>query len=251
MMKHLAVLSFSALLLGGGVSVAQDLGYAPPAETAVTPPSEAWGTASLTVFIEGSMNFVGRNSTATYSTAGGVDRFLTAAGSALQATPRVPNGSQVERIEIRACDTSATEGVQFVFAQCPTAGAPCTLVAQVGTGTAATPGCADFSIDVTPPLVVNNQTTPLLMSITPGTSIAASFSAAKLYYRLRVSPAPATATFPVDVPTSHPFFRFVEALAASGLTGGCGTGSFCPDDPVTRGQMAVFLASALGLHFPN
>ena len=72
-----------------------------------------------------------------------------------------------------------------------------------------------------------------------------------MYYRLQVSPAPATATFPNDVPTSHPQFRFVEALAASGLTSGCGAGSFCPDSPLTRGQMSVFLAVALGLHFPN
>jgi hypothetical protein len=73
----------------------------------------------------------------------------------------------------------------------------------------------------------------------------------EISYHLQVSPAPATATFPNDVPTTHPFFRFVEAMAASGLTGGCGAGSFCPDTPVTRGQLAVFLATALGLHFPN
>jgi len=42
-----------------------------------------------------------------------------------------------------------------------------------------------------------------------------------------------------------------NAMAASGLTGGCATGSFRPDQPVTRGQLSVFLASALGLHFPN
>ena len=73
----------------------------------------------------------------------------------------------------------------------------------------------------------------------------------EISYRLQVSPAPATATFPNDVPTTHPFFRFVEAMAASGLTGGCAAGSFCPNDPVTRGQMSVFLSVALGLHFPN
>jgi hypothetical protein len=64
-----------------------------------------------------------------------------------------------------------------------------------------------------------------------------------------MSPAPATATFPNDVPTSHPFFRYVEALYASGITAGCGTG-YCPDNPVTRGQMAVFLTKALGLYWP-
>jgi hypothetical protein len=64
-----------------------------------------------------------------------------------------------------------------------------------------------------------------------------------------VSPAPNTPTFG-DVPVDHPFFQFIEALAKSGITGGCGSGNYCPDNPVTRGQMAVFLAKALGLQFP-
>jgi hypothetical protein len=67
------------------------------------------------------------------------------------------------------------------------------------------------------------------------------------WYR-QVSPAPATATFN-DVPTGHLFFRYIEALADSGITAGCGGGSFCPDGVLTRGQMAVFLAKALGLHW--
>jgi hypothetical protein len=63
-----------------------------------------------------------------------------------------------------------------------------------------------------------------------------------------ISPAPGTATFN-DVPTTHPFFQFIEALHASGITGGCQASPplYCPDDSVTRGQMAVFLAKALGL----
>jgi hypothetical protein len=69
-----------------------------------------------------------------------------------------------------------------------------------------------------------------------------------VYYKLQISPAPATATF-TDVPTSHWAFRYVEALAASGISGGCGGGNFCPDANVNRAQMAVFLADALGLHF--
>jgi hypothetical protein len=63
-----------------------------------------------------------------------------------------------------------------------------------------------------------------------------------------VSSAPAAATFS-DVPSSHPFFRFIEALAASGITSGCGGGNFCPDALLTRGRMAVFLSLGLGLHF--
>ena len=65
----------------------------------------------------------------------------------------------------------------------------------------------------------------------------------------QVSPAPATATFG-DVPTGHSLFQYVEALAKSGITGGCGSGNFCPGAPLTRGQMSVFLAKGLGLSWP-
>ena len=77
-----------------------------------------------------------------------------------------------------------------------------------------------------------------------------SFDGAVVRWRRSVSPAPPVATFN-DVPTDHPFFQFVEALAASGITAGCGGGNYCPESPLTRGQMAVFLAKALGLHWPN
>jgi S-layer homology domain len=71
----------------------------------------------------------------------------------------------------------------------------------------------------------------------------------KVVWRRLVSPPPAAASFG-DVPTGHAFFQFIEALAASGITGGCGGGNYCPDAPLTRGQMAVFLSKALGLHWP-
>jgi hypothetical protein len=51
------------------------------------------------------------------------------------------------------------------------------------------------------------------------------------------------------VPTGHWAFRFIEALADSGITAGCGGGSFCPDNTLTRAEMAVFLSKALGLHY--
>lgn len=41
----------------------------------------------------------------------------------------------------------------------------------------------------------------------------------------------------------------IEALSNAGITRGCGADRFCPDDPVTRGQMAAFLDRALNL--PN
>jgi hypothetical protein len=74
-----------------------------------------------------------------------------------------------------------------------------------------------------------------------------AFKGVDLWWERVVSPAPAVATFG-DVPTDHAFFQYVEALVDSGITGGCGGGNYCPNDPITRGQMAVFLSAALGLY---
>ena len=45
----------------------------------------------------------------------------------------------------------------------------------------------------------------------------------------------------------HVFAADISALADAGITRGCGPGRFCPDEPVTRGQMAAFLVRALKL----
>lgn len=39
--------------------------------------------------------------------------------------------------------------------------------------------------------------------------------------------------------------RAIDALAAAGITRGCSPTSFCPNDPVTRGQMASFIVRSL------
>jgi len=75
------------------------------------------------------------------------------------------------------------------------------------------------------------------------------FNNVDLGIKRNISPAPATATFN-DVPVSDPAFQFVEALANSSITAGCTAASYCPDNFVTRRQMAVFLSKALGLHWP-
>ncbi len=56
-----------------------------------------------------------------------------------------------------------------------------------------------------------------------------------------------------DVPSSHPFWRYIEAFYKAGITSGCSQTPklFCPDNPVTRGEMAVFIERALGNFAPN
>jgi hypothetical protein len=60
---------------------------------------------------------------------------------------------------------------------------------------------------------------------------------------------PPACTTPVfsDVPASSPFCRWVEELVRRGVVSGCATGLYCPTQPVTREQMAVFLSVTFGL----
>jgi parallel beta-helix repeat protein len=57
-------------------------------------------------------------------------------------------------------------------------------------------------------------------------------------------PPVCTGTLFSDVPCPSTFANWIEALAAEGITGGCGTGIYCPQSPVRRDQMAVFLLKA-------
>ena len=57
----------------------------------------------------------------------------------------------------------------------------------------------------------------------------------------------AVATF-TDVPISHPFFKWIEALVDAAITAGCVASppQYCPDAGVTRSEMTVFLLR--GIH---
>ena len=59
-------------------------------------------------------------------------------------------------------------------------------------------------------------------------------------------PPPPVQIFP-DVPNDAFAAAWIDELASLGITAGCGdgNGNYCPNDPVTRGQMAVFLLKTL------
>ena len=57
-------------------------------------------------------------------------------------------------------------------------------------------------------------------------------------------PPPCTGIFG-DVPCPSQFANWIEQLATEGITGGCGGGNYCPNNPVTRAQMAVLLLKAV------
>jgi len=61
------------------------------------------------------------------------------------------------------------------------------------------------------------------------------------------APPPASGTVFLDVPATAFAAAWIEAIAAAGITGGCGGGNFCPAAVVSRAQAAVFLVKAFNL----
>ena len=162
---------------------------------------------------------------------------------------QIPSGALLKTLELDLCDTTGVPGyVQGNLVESDRLG---NILHSTPYIVSDATGCQTKVEDLTSlDIVADNHTKHLWLQAIVGSATASTgLAGMAVGYQLQVSPPPANATF-LDVPTSHPFFQFIEALAASGITGGCGSGNYCPDNPVTRGQMAVFLAKALGLQFP-
>ncbi len=239
-------------------------------------PRSGYGTDDLQVVTLPMTNF-GQQGTGTFSSfccfnqgigerwpTGGERTFATGIDAGL-----VPNGALVERVDFYFIDEDPIADRNFRGLLCRSSVDAATGVASQGacpvdvtsvsapgetvlTATSAVPVLYTEDIDADGDL--DSVSYHVFATFGVGTEFVYDGSIrlrmVRLFYRRQVSPAPAVATFG-DVPTSHPFFQFVEALAASGVTAGCGSGNYCPDAPLTRGQMAVFLAKALGLHWPG
>lgn len=95
-----------------------------------------------------------------------------------------------------------------------------TLTSGAGTGN----GMVTFNV------AVNAATTPRTGTITVGPhTITVAQGAAFL-----------------DVPVGHLFYTEIGKLSARGITSGCNGGNYCPDDSITREQMAAFIVRAAG-----
>jgi S-layer family protein len=228
-------LAFSAMALAQGIPVQQ-----------------TYGTASDIVYTLGPWNFEDYDSTVTTAVWSSNYRYITA-GCCLIAPVHLPNGALVTAIDMEACDGDPSTSVVAQFNVCVEGPVTCVSSGRI-LATGVTTGCGRFGHTFAPAdqVQINNKDFNYAVQLTTGNTFMTAFGPVRLRYHLQVSSAPATATFS-DVPPSHPFYQFIEALAASGVTSGCNASppQFCPDAPLTRGQMAVFLARALGLHFPN
>jgi hypothetical protein len=214
-----------------------------------------WGTVDRSVLALNAWDFQSLPGDEWTITTGGF-RYHSAGPATLMSVRSgvfLPTGVLLDYVSVEGCDSSSVSSLLFQLFVCNPSEPEANCPSFPGsTGVSQTPGCAIYFLDLrSENLQIQNSAFSYYVGVSSSVlNDTIKFRTVRFHYRLAVSPAPATATFPNDVPTTHPFFRFVEALASAGITAGCAPESYCPDQPITRGQMAVFLSVALGLHFP-
>ena len=222
---------------------------------------EVFGTADEGITVLGWQDFFPLNSDVGYTGSNEFER--TTNGNLYAGLNMLPNGALLTQVSYYVRDDDG--GENFIGGLCwsfvhSANGQAVGHTCEPPVSTAGQPGETVLVRDYDPPLPIlyrqdidddgNVDVVNYFLSVGPTyVDVDAGLRMVRLRWKRRVSPAPGAATFN-DVPPNHPFFRYVEALAAAGISGGCGGNNYCPDTSLTRGQMAVFLAKALGLHWP-
>ena len=216
------------------------------------PQTPEWGLDAPEVLNVHAYDFLANTSTDVINDDGNGYRYFGAPGVPYMAAPvQLPAGAHVRTLRLSHCSANAGDLVVALYDNGigGGGGGGGTLVAGPlvsSSGCLAEVVGADY-------LHVYEYSHPLYLVVWfAGNNFDATtkFNNVALSWQREVSPAPAQATFG-DVPTNDFGFQHVEALAASGITGGCGNGNYCPDQPVTRRQMAIFIAKALGLNWTD
>jgi len=194
-----------------------------------------------------------------YSTPGYLYATSSTSSQVFWAPVFLPAGAKITGLRLYYFDGDLNDGISA------------NLVGFDGTGSGVTAPPSPFLIDsvistfstgygqegknLSVPHTVNNDILAagfaysIVMDI-PDRTPSLAFKSVEIAWERQISPAPGTATFN-DVPIGSFGFQHIEALAASGITAGCGGGNFCPNSTLTRVEMAIFLAKGLGLHWPN
>ncbi len=215
-------------------------------------PAPAWGTVALSTYTVSALEFSTYIQGESWSPILGLaGRYLLSPAGEFVAAVHLPQGASIQGIEIEGCDSNSSGSLTGSFFVAPVPPGSLVDVVDFDTGVAATPGCGVFPATVSPPVTVDNEHNVYFFGLSNSPGDGTTFyTAARVRYQLQVNNPPATPDFN-DVPTSHPFYREIEAIFQAGITSGCGGGNFCPNNPLTRAQAAAFLAKALGLYWPN
>lgn len=213
---------------------------------------ELYGSRDSTIMVLSALNF--NSDTCSFHDEATLSNFCVCNGcteaSHLYATLDIPAGAVIDFIGVNTATTvDASMGFTLHFRDHLGGSAPLASFSFPAHENGA------FATDFAGPLgilIPGNHDRSFILDVerAPVDGLDTYFGYVEIWWHRTVSDAPATASFG-DVPVTHPFFQFIEALAKSGITAGCSPTNFCPDNPVTRGQMAVFLSKALGLHWTN
>jgi hypothetical protein len=165
-------------------------------------------------------------------------------------------GVSVDMLTCVVDDTSASNNVSVELQKYTTdvhAGGTSTSYSLGSASTTGTAGSQYIQFGVVPPETISTFDGAWLLTqyhiranIASDTALAGCWA----WWTRQVTPAPASASF-TDVPTGSWAFRWIEALKASGITSGCTATTFCPNNNITRAEVAVMLSKALGLSWPN
>ncbi len=181
----------------------------------------------------------------------------TGGGNIFIAPVSMPSGALVIGLELAGCDLFTGDNMQVALGRVEEPNGLFENMAEVFTdGTASSPGDGcNFWLDasvVTPTIDNFTYSYYVLVAfgiLTPPYTPDLKLRAVRLYWKRQVQPSDGTPAFG-DVPIGNAYRQYVEAAAALGILSPCAPGFFCPDNPVTRAQLALALAKALGLDYP-
>ncbi len=218
-------------------------------------PPDYFGTASTNFHYVSAEEFQSNSSDDYLQTQYGFWRCAPAAHLNVVAPLRLPSGALIGGYTVIFNDLDAVDDITVWLSR--------HWVNVIGAGTSdigphynssGTPGITSALVNLDPDITISYfnaatlATQSYVFTVAFDCSPDVSFRGVIVHWKRQISPAPAVATFP-DVAPSFWAFQEIEALAASEITTGFPDGTFRPTEPVTRAQMATFLARALGLHW--
>lgn len=248
----------ACLAVCASASVAQ--GVQPPAAAAdaAAPQSihdEAFGVTVTDYLTLDAIDFRPSTTTGQYSIDPGSHWLTNIAGPSLFLAPvRLPSGALITGVEFAGCNFLAGDVIAVGLARALDPMGSAELMATVTVDNE--PTCTFWvTEDITSP-TVNNYLYSYWVAVQFGQDVIfpphssnLRLRAVRIWWQRQVTPLDGTANFS-DVVLSNPYRRWVEAATAAGILGPCASGRFCPDNPVTRAQLALALAKALGLQYP-
>lgn len=232
---------------------------------AAAPARAQFGTAMQQTML-GASDFQPLSSTTTYASSGGGYIHRTGgADDAFWARVPLPNGAVIKDVCIFYYDANAgldvsadvsIYGLAENSGESPDIeqiGGPFNLADPAGTQFSKACLLNDLGDEVVHTLadVNNNQKYSVYKILVrlPATDNTTRLGGALIRWQRLPAVFPGTSF--TDLFTQPPGTDAAEALYQSGITEGCGAGNFCPNDPVTRLQLAKMLHRALGLYWPE